>query len=140
MGKYPFLSVSWIEAARAIYAEHRSEAPAVAVPLKANLIITDVPFGEDPLKAHLDTSSGELELDLGHVEGADVTLTLEYATAKAQIVSNDQAAVVQAFMSGRIKIEGDMMKVMALAAGGIGSDDGEALARRVAADLQAITE
>ncbi len=140
MGKHPFLSEAWIEAARGVYDAHRNEAPPVAVPLRANLVITHVPFGDDPLHAHLDTSSGELELDLGHVPEPDVTLTLEYATAKAQIVSQDQAAVVQAFMAGRIKIEGDMMKVMALAAGSVGSEDGEALAKRVATDLQAITE
>jgi hypothetical protein len=42
-------------------------------------------------------------------------------------------------MSGRIKIEGDMMKLLALATGA-GSEDAEALGRRVAADLEAITE
>ena len=136
--KYLFLSPAWIEAARGVYAKHRAEALPVAVPLKANLVITDVPFGNGPIDAHLDTSAGELELDLGHLNGADVTLTLDYATAKAQVVDQDQGAVVQAFMSGRIKIEGDMMKVMALAAAGV--DDGEGLARRVASDLQAITE
>ena len=139
MAKHPFLSAEWIDAARAIYEAHRAEAPEVAVPLRANLIITDVPFGDDPFLAHLDTSSGELELDLGHLDGADVTLTLEYDTAKAQVVHQDQAVVVQAFMAGRIKIEGDMMKVLSLATGPMGSEQGEALARRVAADLQAIT-
>lgn len=137
---YPFLSPGWIEAARAVYTRHRAAAPAVTVPVKANLVITDVPFGDGPIDAHLDTSNGELELELGHLEGADVTLTLDYATAKAQVVDQDQGAVVQAFMSGRIKIEGDMMKVMALAAAGIEDGDGPSLARRVAAELQAITE
>jgi hypothetical protein len=136
--KYPFLSPGWIEAARAVYTSHRADAPAVTVPIKANLVITDVPFGDGPIDAHLDTSSGELELDLGHLGDADVTLTLDYATAKSQVVDQDQGAVVQAFMGGRIKIEGDMMKVMALAAAGV--EDGEGLARRVATELQAITE
>ncbi|HZQ59301.1 MAG TPA: SCP2 sterol-binding domain-containing protein [Acidimicrobiales bacterium] len=136
--RYPFLSPGWIDAARAVYAKHRAEAPPLAVPIRANLVITDVPFGDGPIDAHLDTSAGELELDLGHLEGAEVTLTLDYATAKAQVVDQDQGAVVQAFMAGRIKIDGDMMKVMALAAAGV--EDGEGLARRVAAELQAITE
>jgi SCP-2 sterol transfer family protein len=135
--RYPFLSPGWIDAARAVYAKHRAEAP-LSVPIKANLVITDVPFGDGPIDAHLDTSAGELELDLGHLEDAEVTLTLDYATAKAQVVDQDQGAVVQAFMAGRIKIEGDMMKVMVLAAAGV--EDGEGLARRVAAELQAITE
>ncbi len=137
---YPFLSPGWIEAARAIYASHRASAPPVTVPLKANLVITDVPFGDGPIDAHLDTSNGELVLELGHLDAADVTLTLDYATAKAQVVDQDQGAVVQAFMSGRIKIDGDMMKVMALAAAGVEDGDGPGLARRVATELQAITE
>ncbi len=135
---YPFLSPGWIEAAKAVYAAHRSEAPPVTVPIKANLVITEVPFDGGPIDAHLDTSAGEIELDLGHVNDADVTLTLDYATAKAQVVDQDQSAVVQAFMSGRIKIEGDMMKVMALAAAGV-EDGGDGLGRRLAAELQAIT-
>ncbi len=128
-----------MDAARAIYNEHRSEAPPVDVPVRANLIITDMPFGDGPLHAHLDTSNGELELDFGHLDAPDVTLTLEYGTAKAQIVAQDTGAVVQAFMAGRIKIEGDMAKVLTLATGAMGSEQGEAVARRVAADLQAIT-
>ena len=129
-----------MDAARLIYNEHRSEAPPVDVPVRANLVITDMPFGDGPLHAHLDTSSGELELDFGHLDAPDVTLTLEYDTAKAQIVAQDTGAVVQAFMAGRIKIEGDMAKVLTLATGAMGSEQGEAVTRRVAADLQAITE
>jgi hypothetical protein len=140
MGPYQFLSEPWMEAARAIYHAHRAEAPAVDVPLRANLVITDTPFGHDPLLAHLDTSSGELELDLGNLDAPDVTLTLEYDTAKAQIVAQDTAAVIQAFMAGRIKIEGDMTKVLGLATGQMGTEAGEALTRQVAAELQAITE
>jgi hypothetical protein len=138
--RYPFLSPGWIDAARAVYASHRASAPRVTVPLKANLVITDVPFGGGPIDAHLDTSNGDLQLDLGHIDGADVTLTLDYATAKAQVVDQDQAAVVQAFMSGRIKIEGDMMKVMALAAAGMDDGDGPGLAHQMVTELQAITE
>jgi len=141
MPKYPFLSDEWISAARGIYDAHRGEAPALPVVLRANLNITDVPFGTDPLEAHLDTSSGELQLDLGHLDAADVTLTMDYDTAKAQIVSQDQAAVMQAFMQGKIKIEGDMAKVLTLAMGGQGgSPDAQAMARAITAELQQITE
>jgi len=40
-----------------------------------NQIITDVPFGDGTLEAVHDTSTGELEMDTGHIEGADVTVT-----------------------------------------------------------------
>ncbi len=140
MAKYPFLSEQWMEAARAIYEAHRGDAPSVATPLRANLNITEVPFGDAPVRAHLDTSSGELVLDLGHLDQADVTLTMGYDTAKAQIVTQDQQAVIQAFMGGRIKIEGDIAKVMTLAAGASLAPEAQALAKRVAEEIQAITE
>jgi len=140
MAKYPFLSDEWITAARGVYEAHRGQAPPVPITLRANLNITDVPFGDNPLPAHLDTSSGELELDLGHLDTPDVTLTMGYEVAKAQIVSQDQAAVMQAFMGGRIKIEGDMSKVMGLAAGGAGTPEAQAVAKQIAEEIQAITE
>jgi hypothetical protein len=141
MAKYPFLSDDWVAAAKGVYEAHKGEAPALPVTLRANLNITDMPFGESPLAAHLDTSSGELTLDLGHLEGADVTLTMGYDTAKAQIVSQDQQAVMQAFMGGRIKIEGDMSKVMALAAGSTaGGAEAQAVAAKISAEIQDITE
>jgi putative sterol carrier protein len=139
--KHVFLSEGWIAAARDVYDRHRGEAPPVPVVMRANLNITEVPFGESPLQAHLDTSSGEMQIDLGHLAQADLTLTMGYDTAKAQIVSGDQAAVMQAFMGGRIKIDGDMSKLMALAAGAqAGGPDAQAVAQKVAEEIQSITE
>ncbi len=110
---YTFLSDEWIEAARTL----REEAPAPATapqPVKMNLVITDVPFGEGAVDAHMDTTSGELQLDLGHLDGADVTATLDYDTAKAMMVDNNPQAAMQAFMAGKIKLQGDMTKAMAM--------------------------
>jgi len=141
MATYPFLSDEWMDAARAVYEAHRGEATALPVAVKANLNITEVPFGDGHLKAHLDTSSGELEVDLGHLETADVTLTMAYDTAKAQIVTQDQQAVMQAFMGGRIKIEGDMSKLMSLAAAGAAaSPDAQVVAQTIATEIQSITD
>lgn len=140
MAKFQFLTEEWIEAARGIYDAHRGEAPPMPISLRANLNITDVPFGDDPLAAHLDTSDGELRIDIGHLETPDVTLTMGYDTAKAQMVNQDQAAVMQAFMAGRIKIEGDMTKMMGLAAGSVGGPDAQAVAKQIAEEIQAITE
>ena len=41
-------------------------------------------------------------------------MTTDYATAHKIFVEQDQAAGMQAFMSGRIKVQGDMMKMMAM--------------------------
>jgi putative sterol carrier protein len=82
-----------------------------------NLVITDVPFGEGSVDAHMDTTGGELELETGHLDGADVTATLDYETAKAMMVDANPQAAMQAFMAGKIKLQGDMTKAMALQSG-----------------------
>ena len=113
---YQFLSDEWIEAARKIREE--AAAPTTAPqPVKMNLTITDVPFGDGSVDAHMDTTSGELRLEVGHVDAADVTATLDYDTAKAMMVDANPQAAMQAFMAGKIKLTGDMTKAMALQSG-----------------------
>jgi putative sterol carrier protein len=65
----------------------------------------------------MDTSSGEMEMDTGHIDGADLTVTLDYDTAKAIFVEGNPQAGMQAFMAGKIKVQGDMTKLMAMQAG-----------------------
>ncbi len=109
---YPFLSDEWMAEARRIREELRGQVPAGEHPVKLNQVITDVPFGEGTVHAHLDTSSGELELETGHLEDAEVTITLDYVTAKAVFV--DPQSSVQHFMAGKIKVQGDMTKLLAV--------------------------
>ena len=118
---YQFLSEEWIEAARKL----RADAPAPATkpqPVKMNLTITEVPFGDGSVDAHMDTTSGELELDTGHLDGADVTATLDYETAKAMMVDANPQAAMQAFMAGTIKLQGDMTKAMAMQSGPVDAE------------------
>ncbi|MEW6154447.1 MAG: SCP2 sterol-binding domain-containing protein [Actinomycetota bacterium] len=110
---FHFLSDEWITEARRIRDEHVGEGIPVPAPVKVNQLITDSPFGEEPVKAHLDTSSGELVMELDHVEAADVTITLEYETAKAIFVDGTAQAGMAAFMAGKIKVEGDLAKLIA---------------------------
>ncbi|MDQ3757292.1 MAG: SCP2 sterol-binding domain-containing protein [Actinomycetota bacterium] len=111
---FPFLSDEWVAAAKKIREEYQGKAPAPAHSVKMNQIITDVPFGDGTVNAHMDTSGGELQMDLGHLDAADVTVTLDYETAKAIFVEGNPQAGMQAFMAGKIKIQGDMTKLMAM--------------------------
>ena len=113
---YKFLSDEWVEEARKIRAELDSPATAPQ-PVKMNLVITEVPFGEGTVDAHMDTTSGELVLETGHLGGPDVTATLDYDTAKAMMVDANPQAAMQAFMAGKIKLQGDMTKAMAMQSG-----------------------
>ena len=111
---YPFLSEEWMTAAKKIREEYRGKAPAPAHSVRMNQIITEVPFGEGTVNSHMDTSGGEMEMDTGHLETADVTVTLDYETAKAIFVDGNPQAGMQAFMAGKIKVQGDMTKLMAM--------------------------
>jgi hypothetical protein len=134
VAKHPFLSDEWIQAAKEI----RESAPGGAdTPHKVrmNQIITDVPFGSGTIDAHFDSTSGQLEMDLGHLENPDLTVTLDYATAKAILVDGNPQAGMQAFMAGKIKVQGDMTKLMAMQ-----SAPPDPAAQEVAKKIQEITE
>jgi hypothetical protein len=111
---YPFLSDEWLAQARAIRAEYQGTAAAIPHSVRMNLVVTSVPFGDGSIDAHLDTSSGGIELDTGHIDPADLKVTVDYITAKAILVEGNPQAGMQAFMTGKIQVEGDMAKLMAL--------------------------
>ena len=114
MPTYPFLSDEWIAEARKIRAEvAEPEAGATPASVRMNQVITDVPFGSGSLDAHLDTSSGTLEMETGHLENPDVTVTLDYETAKAIFVDGTLEAGMKAFMDGKVRVQGDMAKLIA---------------------------
>ena len=117
MAQHPFLSDEWLEAAKQIREENAGVAAAPAHAVRMNQIITEVPFGEGTIEAHMDTSGGEMEMDLGHLENPDLTVTLDYVTAKAILVDGNPQAGMQAFMAGKIKVQGDMTKLMAMQQG-----------------------
>jgi hypothetical protein len=110
---YPFLSDEWIAEARKIRAEVADpQAAAAPTSVRMNQVITDVPFGGGRLDAHLDTSSGTLEMETGHLEDPDVTVTLDYETAKAIFVDGTLEAGMKAFMDGKVRVQGDMAKLI----------------------------
>ncbi|MGH8981414.1 MAG: SCP2 sterol-binding domain-containing protein [Acidimicrobiales bacterium] len=111
---HPFLSDEWISEARSIRAELREDAPAINHPVRMNLVVTDMPFGEESLQAHMDTTAGELDIEKGHVEDADLSVTVDYDTAKAILVDRNPQAGLQAFMAGKVRVEGDMASLMVL--------------------------
>ena len=87
MAQYEFLSDKWISAARAIRDEYADRVPD-APQMRMNLVVSEVPFGDGAIEAHVDSSSGRIQLDLTHIEKPDVTVTADYATVKALFVEN----------------------------------------------------
>jgi hypothetical protein len=138
VAQYPFLSDDWLAEARRIRAEFKDRTPEIPVSVRMNQIIQDVPFGEGTIRAHIDTSSGQLELETGHLDSPDLTITIGYETAKAILVDGDAQAAMQAFLGGRIKVDGDITKMIALQSVGMSGGTNPA-ALELAQRLQAIT-
>jgi hypothetical protein len=135
---HQFLSPQWMEAARAIREKYADQAAKVTTSIRMNQVITEVPDGvyEGPvLKTYMDTSSGAIVMELGELEVADLTVTTDYETAYRIFVEQDQAAGMQAFMSGKIKVQGDMMKMMAMQT----SMPQDEIAKTIAQEIKDIT-
>lgn len=133
-----FLTDEWISQAKEIREEYEGKLEPPAVAVKANLIIKDCPDGvgtNGVLEAHIDTSEGSTDMELGHLDDAQVTMTIPYATAQQGLIEQNQQAIMQAFMTGQIQVTGDMTKLMALQGGAA-----DATQQEVAAKIKAITD
>ena len=121
---HEFLSEDWFAAVEALRPE-APEPPAAVQGLVINLTVTGTPDGDQELR--LD--SGQLER--GHADGAPTAMTVPYDVAKQLFIQNDQAAAMQAFMTGKIKVTGDMTKLMAMQAGGPPTAEQQAFSQRL---------
>src|SRR5262245_24528156 len=111
---HPFLSAAWVDAARAIRERHAPDGAPIPTAVTINLIVNDSPFGDEPINSYVDTTSGTLVIALGQLADAAVTVTTDYETARTLFLATDPAAGMQAFMAGKLVVQGDMMKLVAL--------------------------
>ena len=112
---YEFLTDEWLTEAKRLTDEAAMPANSPAHVIRMNQVITDAPFKDnEDILVHMDTTSGKVVLDLGHLESPDLTVTIDFVTAKAIFVEQNQQAGMQAFMAGKIKVQGDMTKMMAM--------------------------
>lgn len=130
---YLFLSDDWFVAVREIVDAREVEIPPHAE-LTMNLVVTDTPFG-DERRLHVGAREGRADWGSGHAREADLTLTTDYVTAKEIFMSGNPQAGMQAFMEGRVKVQGDLAKLMAAQVAGTGPG-----APGLAEALSAITE
>jgi hypothetical protein len=111
---YEFLSPEWIETAEQIYERHGHHVAGGGFPaLVVNLVVTGAPFGAGQVEAHTDTTSGDILIRRGTAAAPDLTLRLDYETARCLMVDQDPQLAIEALILGRIQIEGDMAALSA---------------------------
>jgi hypothetical protein len=133
---YVFLSEEWMIAAREIRARYEGDLPEITAAVRLNQVITDVPFGEGTVHAHIDTTRGAMVFELGHLDEPDAVIMTDYVTARALLVERDPAVFMQAMMQGRVQLQGDMMKLLAAMTSQSAPTE---LADQVAEEIAAIT-
>jgi putative sterol carrier protein len=106
--KHAFLSDEWFDAAKKVIDEHANDGPP-APNLVMNLEVED---GGSKTEFHMGSRDGNTMFGKGHSDSADLTLSTDLETARAVFVDNNPAAGMQAFMSGKVRIQGDMTKLM----------------------------
>lgn len=138
MTTHPFLSPEWIVAARVIHDEYKDRVDQPTEALRVNVSVTNAPFADAAVLGHIDTTSGTIVPDEGHLAEPDVSVTIPYDLARELLVDPQPENVMIAFMSGLIEVQGDitlLMELQDLEA----SAEQQALADEVVARLHAIT-
>jgi hypothetical protein len=101
-----FLSDGWFGEVERIQNEVNPPVPPAIKDLKINMQVTGAPSGDISFRMEAG------RLVKGHAADAPTKLVIPFATARAMLIDQNQQAVMQAFMSGQIRVEGDMAKLM----------------------------
>ena len=137
MTAHPFLSDSWIEEARGLRARYSDQVPPPPVPVRLNVVVTEIPHRDGDLQGHIDASTtGQIIIEQGHMDNADLTITIDYETAKAMFITRDPQAIMIAFLSGKIFVDGDASQLLALAGA---QPDSDSAAVEIYQELRSIT-
>jgi len=104
-----FLSEEWASAVTAALQGHEGFKNAIgSADLTIQFNTSDAPDGE--VDYYLQASGGHATMGLGALEGADVTVKQTYDTATA--VSKGELNTQTAFMTGKLKVSGNLAKLM----------------------------
>jgi putative sterol carrier protein len=79
--------------------------------VKLQQVVTDTPDGGEG-KYYFTLEGGKATVSLGEVSDPDATITQNYETAVA--INKQELNAQNAFMQGKLKISGNMMKLMQL--------------------------
>ncbi len=125
--------------AREIHAEYTGRVDQPSESLRLNVTVTKAPFTDTVVLGHIDTTSGTIVPDEGHLDSPDVSVTVPYELARQLLVDPQPENVMIAFMSGEIEVQGDITLMMSLQ-DIEASPEQQALAEEVVTRLTAITD
>jgi hypothetical protein len=104
---HPFLSEAWFDAVEALR-DKAPPPPEEVAGLAVNMVVTGGPDGDRML--HFADS----RFDRGLAPGAPTTVIVPHRVARAMLVDADPQAAIEAFMTGEIRVEGDLSRLMEL--------------------------
>ena len=105
-----FLSEEWANAVtEKLNSSDQFKQAAGSQSAKLNQVV-NTPEGE--VRYYFSLEDGQAEVAVGELEGADATISQDYDTAVA--LAKAELNGTAAYMSGKIKVQGDLMKLMQL--------------------------
>ena len=107
-----FLSEEWAQAMTdALNSSETFKKAATGQQAKIQQVVTDPPDGGE-VKYYFKLDDGNAEVSLGELTDAEATISQNYETAAA--IDRTELNAQNAFMQGKLKISGNMMKLMQL--------------------------
>lgn len=107
-----FLTEEWAkEMTNALNSSEEFKQAAANQTVKLQQVVTDTPDGGEA-KYYFTLEGGNAEVSLGEISDAEATISQNYETATA--INKQELNAQQAFMQGKLKISGNMMKLMQL--------------------------
>lgn len=114
MTAHVFLSAAWILAAREIHDDFKGRIVEPDEPLRLNVTVVDAPFDEGHVIGHVDTTTGSVVPQEGHLGDPDVSIRVPYIVARLLLVEQQYESLMISFMSGDIEVEGDITRLFSL--------------------------
>jgi putative sterol carrier protein len=106
-----FLSQEWADQlTAALNSSDDFAAAAAAHQTRIQQVVTGGPGGES--RYYFTVDHGAAQIGLGEAEGAEATISQSYDTAVA--ISKRELAPQEAFMQGKLRVNGNLMKLLAL--------------------------
>jgi putative sterol carrier protein len=105
-----FLSDEWAEALKSeLNGSEDFRRAAAGHEARIQQVITD---GDGDARYWISIADGRIDLGVGDVDAADATITQSYASAAA--LARGELSPVTAFMTGKLKIAGNMGMILGL--------------------------